>query len=49
LALQLQHTERENPLLELTELETLNGEISLKGNFVILSLNLSRKRKRTFS
>src|SRR5262245_5958430 len=39
---QTQQIERENPLLELNESESHNGEISLKGNLVLLNLNLSR-------
>lgn len=34
--------ERDNPLLEMNEIETQNGEINLKGNLVLLNLNLSR-------
>ncbi|CAF3487993.1 unnamed protein product [Rotaria sp. Silwood1] len=40
--LPVQQIERENPLLELNEIESQNGEISLKGNLVLLNLNLSR-------
>ncbi|CAF2496601.1 unnamed protein product [Rotaria sp. Silwood2] len=41
-SLSMQHIERENPILELNEIESHNGEISLKGNLVLLNLNLSR-------
>lgn len=40
----MQLNERENPLLETNEVESHNGEMWLKGNFVLISLNLSRKR-----
>ncbi|CAF1184041.1 unnamed protein product [Rotaria sp. Silwood1] len=40
--LPVQQIERENPLLELNDIESQNGEISLKGNLVLLNLNLSR-------
>ncbi len=35
----MQHIERENPLLEMNEIESHNGEICLKGNLVLLKLN----------
>ncbi|CAF1194477.1 unnamed protein product [Rotaria sordida] len=38
----MQQIEREKPILESNEVESHNGEISLKGNFVLLNLNLSR-------
>jgi hypothetical protein len=38
----MQHIERENPLLEINEIESHNGEICLKGNLILLNLNLSR-------
>ncbi|CAF1008730.1 unnamed protein product [Adineta steineri] len=37
-----QRIERENPLLEKNENQLNNGEINLKGNYVLLNLNLSR-------
>lgn len=40
--LQLPHPDRENPLLETSDIETHDGQISLKGNLALLSLNLSR-------
>ena len=33
----------ENPLLEVNDVQSKTGEIWLKGNFVLLNLNLSRK------
>ena len=40
--MQLPHPERDNPLLESSDIETHDGQIGLKGNLVLLSLNLSR-------
>ncbi|CAF1152974.1 unnamed protein product [Rotaria sordida] len=40
--LPMQQIDREKPILESNEVESHNGEISLKGNFVLLNLNLSR-------
>ncbi|CAF4146709.1 unnamed protein product [Rotaria socialis] len=40
--LPIQGNERENPLLETNEFESQDGEMWLRGNFVLLSLNLSR-------
>ncbi|CAF0795847.1 unnamed protein product [Adineta ricciae] len=37
-----QRPERENPLIERNENQLPNGEINLKGNLVLLNLNLSR-------
>ncbi|CAM4814448.1 unnamed protein product [Rotaria magnacalcarata] len=42
LPIPMQDIERENPILELNEFESHNGEIVLKGNLVLLNLNLSR-------
>ncbi|CAM2720587.1 unnamed protein product [Rotaria socialis] len=42
LPIPMQNIERENPILELNEFESRNGEIILKGNLVLLNLNLSR-------
>ncbi len=44
--MQTQQIDRENPLLETNEIETHNGEIWLKGNYVLISLNLSRKHTK---
>lgn len=41
----MQNIERENPLLEMDEVESQDGEIILKGNLVLLNLNLSRMLK----
>ena len=38
-----QRPERENPLIGRNENQLPNGEIRLKGNLVLLNLNLSRK------
>jgi len=46
MTLPIQHIERENPLLEMNETESHNGEIILKGNLVLLNLNLSRMLKK---
>ncbi|CAF1637777.1 unnamed protein product [Rotaria magnacalcarata] len=40
--LPIQGNEGENPLLETNEFESQDGEMWLRGNFVLLSLNLSR-------
>ena len=46
----MQAIDRENPLLELHDIETHNGEICLRGNLVVLNLNLSRmlNKKNSF-
>ncbi|CAF2510212.1 unnamed protein product [Rotaria sp. Silwood2] len=41
-SLPIQQTDYENPLLESNEIESHDGELWLKGNYVLLSLNLSR-------
>jgi hypothetical protein len=38
----MQHIEREHPLLEMNEIDSHHGEIILKGNLILLNLNLSR-------
>ncbi|CAF1247122.1 unnamed protein product [Rotaria sordida] len=42
MSLPIQYTDNENPLMEPSEIESQDGEIWLRGNFVLLSLNLSR-------
>ncbi|CAF3653656.1 unnamed protein product [Adineta steineri] len=41
-SIQNKHTDRENPLYETNQIETHDDEIWLKGNFVLINLNLSR-------
>jgi hypothetical protein len=43
ISLQIQQADRENPLIETNEVESHDGQIWLRGNFVLLNLNLSRK------
>lgn len=44
----MQHNEHENPLFEMNEVESQNGEINLKGNLVLLNLNLSRMLNKIY-
>ena len=38
--------ERVNPLLEINQVESNDGEVWLKGNFSLLNLNLSRRKQQ---
>jgi hypothetical protein len=44
----MQYVDRENPILEMNAFDSNNDEICLRGNLVLLSLNLSRMFNKIF-